>query len=104
MYKKLIHGRYLPPRFELQGDPSHMKVEDAKVFLNFLIKRQRSDPSDVFKFTRWLNHKGELQEGSESESADESSDGRSKSTGRPAKANVGNEDKDGESLRGIHHQ
>ncbi|KAN0074432.1 hypothetical protein V8E55_011844, partial [Tylopilus felleus] len=56
----LFKKNHLPPDFIFLDDPSHMKVGQARQFLEYIQKRQRKVPDDVFGFRYWLNSNGEL--------------------------------------------
>lgn len=42
-------------------DPSHFKREEAFEFLDFIRKRQETDPDDIFEFKYWIDRKGNLR-------------------------------------------
>lgn len=71
MFRQMIHSRHLPVGFIFPDDPSHMRVEDARSFLNFIVERQKSDPSDTFEFHHWLNEQSELTQGPQTETPHE---------------------------------
>ena len=51
---------HLPRSFTLANDPSHLKAEEALRFLEFIRKRQITNPDDVFEFKHWLDAKGNV--------------------------------------------
>ena len=58
----LFKDDHLPPGFIFSDDPSHMKQEAAKEFLDFIRKRQVLHPKDVFGFEYWLDSNGGLED------------------------------------------
>ena len=56
----LFKKNHIPPDIIFPNDPSHMKVEQAWHFLEFVCKRQRKFPNDVFGLRYWFNNKGKL--------------------------------------------
>lgn len=51
---------HLPRSFTFADDPSHLKAEEALRFLEFIRKRQITNPDDVFEFKRRLDAKGNV--------------------------------------------
>ena len=62
----LFQPEHIPDGFIFLDDPSHLKANDAKWFLEFIRKQQLDVPDDVFQFQYWLDGKNELQEPAES--------------------------------------
>ncbi|KAN0074441.1 hypothetical protein V8E55_011853 [Tylopilus felleus] len=56
----LFKKTHLPPNFIFPDDPSDMKAVQARVFLDFIQRRQQKFPNDVFSFRYWLNDNDEL--------------------------------------------
>lgn len=68
----LFLSTHLPDGFSFPDDPSHLKTNDARHFLEFIRKRQRDVPNDIFAFQYWLDGKNELQDPAESDDEDSS--------------------------------
>jgi hypothetical protein len=48
--------------FRFTDDPSHLKSDEALRFLEFIRKRQASNPDDIFAFQHRLDRKGNVQD------------------------------------------
>lgn len=57
---RLFAQEHLPEDFTFHGDPSHMKMSDATLFLQFIRTRQQTSPNDVFGFRYIVNRDGDL--------------------------------------------
>ena len=61
----LFKDDHLPPGFIFFDDPSHMKQEAAKEFLDFIHKCQVLHSQDIFGFEYWLDSNGGLEDPAE---------------------------------------
>jgi hypothetical protein len=58
---ELFAKAHMPWGFWFTNDPSHLRSDEALRFLEFIRKRQDSNPEDIFAFQHRLDRKGNVQ-------------------------------------------
>ena len=79
---ELFAEGHVPDGFTFPDDPSHWTKDEALRFLNLIITRQESDPTDVFWFQFWLDPGGNLQPSEGCSDADDVVAGKAHLRGR----------------------